>query len=285
MAAAQSYRFAASLSDEGRYRLLIDAIKDYAIYMLDPEGRVSSWNPGAERFKGYTADEIMGENFSRFYTPEDRESGLPAINLRRAFTEGRYEGEGWRIRKDGGRFWAHVIIDPILDPQGELVGYAKITRDLTERKKTEEELERTREALFQSQKLEAIGQLTGGVAHDFNNLLTVILASLELMSKRMPEDPRIRPLLDNAIQAANRGASLTQRMLAFARRQDLKPAAADIADIVKGMAGHLLSSLSPTIRVEPRLPLSRPTGFNVHNKPATGAPNPVAQAPDALRVG
>src|ERR1700761_4393148 len=94
-----------------RYSMLIDAIADYAIYMLDHEGYVASWNPGAQRFKGYTADEILGQHFSRFYTPEDRAIGLPARALKAAATEGRFENEGWRVRKDGTRFWAHVIID------------------------------------------------------------------------------------------------------------------------------------------------------------------------------
>ncbi|HEY5413073.1 MAG TPA: PAS domain-containing protein, partial [Caulobacteraceae bacterium] len=130
---------------ESRYRLLVDAITDYAIYLLDPEGYVSSWNPGAERFKGYQASEIIGEHFSRFYTDEERALEAPALALRTAAAEGRFEREGWRVRKDGGRFWAHVIIDAIRGPQGELIGFAKITRDLTERKAAEGALHRSEE--------------------------------------------------------------------------------------------------------------------------------------------
>src|ERR1700754_3296887 len=107
-------------ADDSRYRLLVDAITDYAIYMLDADGRVASWNPGAQRFKGYEAHEILGEHFSRFYTDEDRASGLPERALASARTTGRFEKEGWRVRKDGTRFWAHVVIDPILDPTGHL---------------------------------------------------------------------------------------------------------------------------------------------------------------------
>ena len=135
--------FSASQSDDGRYRLLIDAITDYAIYMLDPLGRVTSWNPGAQRFKGYQRDEILGQHFSRFYTPEDQLADVPGTALRTAAEDGRYETEGWRVRKDGARFWAHVLIDPIRAPTGELVGFAKITRDLTERKLAEESLRRS----------------------------------------------------------------------------------------------------------------------------------------------
>jgi PAS domain S-box-containing protein len=111
----QNVRFEASRSDEGRYRLLVEAVTDYAIYMLDPGGTVTSWNAGAQRFKGYTAAEIIGQHFSRFYTPEDQRDGLPARALETARLEGKFESEGWRARKDGTRFWAHVVIDPIRD--------------------------------------------------------------------------------------------------------------------------------------------------------------------------
>jgi PAS domain S-box-containing protein len=127
-------------ADDGRYRLLVEAVTDYAIYMLDPAGIVSSWNPGAQRFKGYLADEIIGKHFSRFYSEEDRKIGLPERALATARLEGKFESEGWRVRKDGTPFWAAVVIDPIWSPSGELVGYAKITRDLTERKRAEQKL-------------------------------------------------------------------------------------------------------------------------------------------------
>src|SRR3954469_5913747 len=128
-----------------RLHLFISSVTDYAIYMLSPQGRVASWNAGAQRFKGYTADEIIGEHFSRFYTDEDRATDLPGRALRIAQEEGRFEAEGWRLRKDGTRFWAHVVIDPIKDAAGQLVGYAKITRDLTERRAAEETLRRSQE--------------------------------------------------------------------------------------------------------------------------------------------
>jgi PAS domain S-box-containing protein len=156
-----------ALGDAERFRLLVSAIRDYAVYMLDPDGRIVSWNAGAERFKGYKADEVIGRHFSLFYTPEDRQRGIPALALDTARTSGQFETEGWRMRKDGGRFWAHVVIDPITDSGRSLVGFAKITRDLTERREAQDKLEKAREALFQSQKMEAIGQFTGGVAHDW----------------------------------------------------------------------------------------------------------------------
>ncbi|WP_245620089.1 PAS domain-containing sensor histidine kinase [Phenylobacterium immobile] len=244
--------------EDGRYRLLMDAITDYAIYMLDAVGRVSSWNAGAQRFKGYTADEIIGQHFSCFYTMEDRDSGLPALALRTAATEGRFEKEGWRVRKDGSRFWAHVVIDPIRGDGDEVIGFAKITRDVSDRKAAQDALEEARLALFQSQKLDAIGQLTGGVAHDFNNLLMAILGSLELVRRRLPTDPRITPLIDNAIQGAQRGAALTQRMLAFARKQDLSVSAVDLGALVRGMSGLLSQSLGHGISLEIEIPEALP---------------------------
>src|SRR5277367_4063436 len=209
--------YTASLTDDGRYRLLVEAVTDYAIYMLDVNGIVTSWNPGARRFKGYEEAEILGHHFSRFYTEEDRQAGLPARALATAAREGKFEGEGWRVRKDGTRFWASVIIDPIRDTWQNLVGYAKITRDLTERREAQLALEEARQTLYHVQKMEAVGQLTGGIAHDFNNLLTAILSSLDLARNRLPKDAKLMALFDNAVQAAQRGTSLTRRMLTFGR--------------------------------------------------------------------
>ncbi|MEA3060278.1 MAG: hypothetical protein QOJ94_59 [Sphingomonadales bacterium] len=243
------------LSEE-RFRLLVESVADYAIYMLDPKGIVSSWNLGAQRFKGYAADEIIGQHFSRFYTPEDRAIDFPAYALGTAEREGRFEAEGWRMRKDGTRFWAHVVIDAIRNDDGKLLGFAKITRDLTERREAQRQLEQAREAFFQAQKIEAVGQLTGGVAHDFNNLLMAVLGSLELLRRRVSDDPRVTRLIDNAEQAAQRGAALTQRMLAFARRQELTLAPVEIPELVRGMADLLQHSLGPTVAIETRFPLS-----------------------------
>jgi PAS domain S-box-containing protein len=243
------------LSEE-RFRLLVESVSDYAIYMLDPTGIVSSWNLGAQRFKGYAADEIIGQHFSRFYTPEDRAIDFPGYALGTAEREGRFEAEGWRVRKDGTRFWAHVVIDAIRNDDGKLLGFAKITRDLTERREAQRQLEQAREAFFHAQKVEAVGQLTGGVAHDFNNLLMAVLGSLELLRRRVPDDPRVTRLIDNAEQAAQRGASLTQRMLAFARRQELTLAPVDIPELVRGMADLLQRTLGPTITIDTHFPLS-----------------------------
>jgi len=270
---------------EQLFALLVQGVTDYAIYMLDPDGRVTSWNAGAQRIKGYLPHEIIGEHFSRFYTEEDRAAGVPEQALRTAAEEGRLEREGWRVRKDGSRFCAHVIIDSIRNDEGKIIGFAKITRDITERVAAQRALDQAREALFQSQKLDAIGQLTGGIAHDFNNLLTAVLGSLDLVRRRVPENPRITPLIDNAIQGAERGAALTQRMLAFARKQELTMEGVDLPVLVRGMTGLLQRSLGPSVQIETRFPLSLPL---LHTDPAqleTALLNLTVNARDAMPDG
>jgi formate hydrogenlyase transcriptional activator len=129
------------------FHLLVESVRDYAIFMLDPSGHVVSWNPGAERFKGYRADEIIGGSFSCFYSPEDIERGIPKESLRLAAAQGRFESEGWRVRKDGSRFWANAVITRIQDKKGSLIGFSKVTRDFTERKEAEEALRRSEQQL------------------------------------------------------------------------------------------------------------------------------------------
>jgi PAS domain S-box-containing protein len=270
---------------EERFRLLIQGVTDYAIYMLDPDGRVTNWNVGAERIKGYLADEILGEHFSRFYTEEDRAAGLPNIALETAAREGRFEREGWRVRKDGTQFWANVVIDAVRDAQGNLIGFAKVTRDMSEKREAQRALEQAKEAFFQSQKMEAVGRLTGGVAHDFNNLLMAVLGSLELLRKRLPDDPRLTGLLDNAIQGAQRGASLTKRMLAFARRTELRPEALDVAALVHGMADLMQRSLGPSVHIETRFPLSLPPARADANQLELALLNLAVNARDAMPDG
>lgn len=212
---------------ERRFRHFVQSVTDYAIYTLDTAGRVTNWNAGAERIKGYTAAEIIGEHFSRFYIEEDRAADLPSRALARAAQDGRYEHEGWRVRKDGSRFWANAVIEPISDDAGSLLGYAKVTRDMTERRAAQQALDEAREQLFQAQKLDAVGQLTGGIAHDFNNLLTVIKGSLELCDGYIEQQPRLRRLHDAMRHAAERAESLTRQLLAFSRRQPLRPRLVD----------------------------------------------------------
>jgi PAS domain S-box-containing protein len=270
---------------EEQFRLLVQGVTDYAIYMLDKEGHVTNWNLGAQRIKGYMPAEIIGKHFSQFYSLEDRLAREPEEALDRARREGRIEREGWRVRKDGTQFWAHVIIDAIRDDHGELIGYAKITRDITERRKAQQELERTREVLLQSQKMEAIGQLTGGIAHDFNNLLMAVLGSLDLMRKRLPDDPRLLSLLENAVQGAKRGTLLTQRMLSFARRQELKQEPVDIPDLVRGMKDLLQRSLGPSVSIDTHFALVTKPVLADANQLEMALLNLVVNARDAMPEG
>ena len=263
----------------------MQGVTDYAIYLLSPEGNVTSWNPGAQRIKGYAPEEIIGKHFSQFYTEEDLQAGLPQTALETARREGRFEREGRRVRKDGTIFWANVVIDAIHDDAGTLIGFAKITRDITERKNAEEALEKTRHALLQAQKMEAIGHLTGGVAHDFNNLLMAIQGSLELMKRKLPENDDLSKYLDNALQGAQRGAALTQRMLAFARRQELKPEPIELTELIFGMTNLLQSSLGPAVQIETRFPLKLPKLLADRNQLELAVLNLAVNARDAMPKG
>jgi PAS domain S-box-containing protein len=239
-----------SFSEQQRFQLLVNAITDYAVYMLDRHGRIATWNPGAERLKGYDADEVLGRHFSIFFTPEDRDGDLPGRALRIALGEGRFEAEGWRVRKDGTQFWANAVLDAVYDPDGNHVGFAKITRDLTEKKRAQEELEEARAALFQAQKLQALGELTGGIAHDFNNLMTVIAGSADFLLRKphLPDEKR-RQYLEAIADTADRATTLTNHLLAFGRRQAIKPEVLDLNVRLEAVAGILSRTLGSNVDV------------------------------------
>jgi|SRR5579862_785359 len=243
----------AKLDSEGRYRQLVDAVVDYAIFQLDANGYVATWNPGAQRIKGYTEQEIVGQHFSRFYTEEDRAKGVPQQALQQAETVGKYEAEGWRVRKDGTRFWALVVIDAIRDDTGRLVGFAKVTRDMTERYEAQRVLRETQTQLAASQKMEAVGQLSGGIAHDFNNLLMIVIGNLETaqhQAAKQTANSGLNRALGNAMRGAQRAAALTSRLLAFSRRQALDPKLLDVNKFLSGSADFIQRSLGETIQVE-----------------------------------
>jgi PAS domain S-box-containing protein len=359
---------------ERRFRLLVQGVTDYAIFMLDPNGIVSNWNPGALRIKGYRADEIIGQHFSLFYTAEDRASGLPQRVLSIAAKEGRFEGEGWRVRKDGERFWASIVIDAVRDDAGTLIGFAKVTRDITERRKAEEALlesaqmargiidtaldafvqidaagnvlewnaqaeavfgwtraevlgrsvaalilpsaqreryqkmldrlvrsgEQRRSGqrlqlqalrrdgteitvelsvtalrcgrryvfngfirdlteklaaeaqLFHAQKMEAVGQLTGGVAHDFNNLLTAVIGNLEALAATLPGEGSASRCVDAALRAAWRGSGLTEQLLAFSRRQEIRPEIVTVDRLLRDIALLCQKAVGEGVEIEIR---------------------------------
>jgi PAS domain S-box-containing protein len=355
---------------ERNFELLVGAIVDYAIYMVDPQGNISNWNTGAERLMGYRAEEIVGRHFSCFYTPEDCARGMPNETLQVALAEGRHDMEGWRVRKDGSRFWASAVTDPIID-DGVLIGFAKITHDITERMESGVALveserrargvidtaldgfvqldeaclvvewnpqaqamfgwprrdvlgqplealiiapedrsrfadslpPRTRDTsrggnrqieaitrdgrklpvelsistlpltrghcfnvflrdlseknsieaqLRQSQKMEAVGQLTGGLAHDFNNLLQGIMGSLDLIQLRI-ESGRTTDLdrfINGALTSANHAAALTHRLLAFSRRQPLDPHAVSVNALVASMRDLIKRTMGEKVQLE-----------------------------------
>jgi PAS domain S-box-containing protein len=243
------------LQSERRFRQLVQAVVDYAIFQLDRDGIVATWNAGAERIKGYRPDEIIGQHFSRFYTEEDRKAGLPARALARAASEGKYEAEGWRVRKDGSRFWASVVIDAIRDDSGDVIGFAKVTRDITERFEAQRILKETQEQLAATQRMEAIGQLSGGIAHDFNNLLMIVIGNIEralraLATPSGTATANLRRSLDNAMRGAQRATSLTHRLLAFSRRQPLNPKQLDLNKFLGGTGEFLQRSLGEAVEIE-----------------------------------
>lgn len=225
-------------ASELRFRLLVQSVTDYAIYMLSPEGFITNWNEGAKRIKRLSFHEVEGTHFSRFYTDEDRAGNLPERALRLARDEGRFEHEGWRVRGDGTRFWAHVVIDPVHTSEGELIGFAKITRDVTERREALLALDRTKEALHQAQKMEAIGKLTGGIAHDFNNLLNVVISGIDLLRSAVSPNQQ-RKIIDGMERAAQRGSALTSQLLAFARQQPLELQSHDLNRVISSFEAVL----------------------------------------------
>ena len=239
----------ALIEAEQRFRTLVQGVTDYAIFMLDPEGRVTNWNAGAQRIKGYTPNEIIGEHFSRFYTPEDFDAGVPTKALETARETGRYEAEGWRLRKDGTRFWASVVLDAIRDEDGELIGFAKITRDMSEKREAQLRLDESREQLFRSQKMEALGQLTGGLAHDFNNLLTAMLGACELGLRNIKDPDKVKKMLEGVRGSAQRGANLTKQLLAFARAQPLEIKQIDLRQFFSDVTTLVRPSLRSNIEV------------------------------------
>ena len=241
------------LESESQYRRLIEAVVDYAIFQLDPHGIIATWNPGAQRIKGYTPSEIIGKHLSTFYTEEDKKAGVPQRALETAAKTGKYEAEGWRVRKDGSKFWASVVIDAIRDEAGELIGFAKITRDISERLEAQKRLQAIQEQLALAQKMEAVGQLSGGIAHDFNNLLMIVIGNIEAaqrQSLKPPINPALSRALSNAMRGAQRAAALTGRLLAFSRRQALDPKPTDVNKFLSGSTDFLQRTLGEQVQVE-----------------------------------
>lgn len=221
---------------EQRFKLMIDSVKDYAIFMLDPEGKVSSWNPGAERIKGYKAEEILGHHFSQFYLPEEARSGKPQRELDIAIAEGKYEEEGWRLRKDGSRFWANVVITPVRNDQGELQGFAKVTRDMTSRREIEVHLREL------NSQLESFAY---SVSHDLRApLRNIAITARMLLEDAGPElSTENRELLEEQVRSASKLSQVITDLLALSRisRAEMTTSAVDLSALAHEVGDEVLS--------------------------------------------
>ena len=227
------------------FQILIEGVVDYAIFVLDPAGRVASWNTAAQQIIGYSSEEIVGKHFGVFYRPDERRAGEPTRALERAIQKGRHEVEGWRVRKNGTPFFVTGSVSVIRNGKGELVGFANVIRDATERRDAQEKLVQAREQLAMAQKMEAIGKLTGGIAHDFNNLLMIIGGNAQTFKRLL--DPKLPRAIEAIQTAAKRGESLTRQLLTFSRRQHLSPTVVDLNASLRNMRPMIESSLRGNI--------------------------------------
>ncbi|MGA7388441.1 MAG: MASE1 domain-containing protein [Pseudolabrys sp.] len=227
------------------FQILIEGVSDYAIFMLDTAGRVGSWNNAAQRIMGYTAEEIIGKHFGIFYRPDERRTGEPNRALELAIQKGKHEVEGWHVRKNGTPFFVTGSVFSIRGDDGNLVGFANVLRDATERRDAQEKLVQAREQLAMAQKMEAIGKLTGGIAHDFNNLLMIIGGNAQTFKRLL--DPKLPKAIEAIQTAAKRGESLTRQLLTFSSRQQLTPTVVDLNASIKNMRTMIESSLRGNI--------------------------------------
>jgi len=247
-AAAEALR-----ESEQRYSVLVDGVTDYAIYMVDPNGIITNWNRGAQRIKGYRTEEIVGQHFSRFYTEEDRAANAPQQSLESAARDGRYEAQAWRVRKDGSRFLANVVIDALKDDSGRLIGFAKITRDVTERVRAARELEEARIGLVQSRAEQALrraqaelahvarvatmGELTASIAHEVNQPIAATVlnaqAALHWLGAGPPDLEEARQALARIVDDGNRAGDVIRRIRDLIKRVPPRVEWLDINDAIR----------------------------------------------------
>ena len=244
-------------AERERFQLLVESVRDYAIFMLDPRGNVVSWNAGAERIQGFRASDIVGRHFACFYPAGAEDQWREELSI--AADEGRLEIEGWRVRKDGTRFLANEVVTPVRDHEGALRGFAKVTRDITERVQAEQEKESLEAQLHQVQKLESVGQLAGGIAHDFNNILAVIsnCAGFVLDALgRFPlegEDVEIVHDVEEIKAASERARSLTRQLLVFSRRDAAEPRVLDLNEVIANMTKLMRRAVGESVSIRTEL--------------------------------
>lgn len=250
-------KLTAQTDSSRQLKLLFESVSDHALYLIDTDGLVCSWNPGAQRIKGYSAEEVIGTHFGRFHCPVDRDAGEPERSLAIATREGRYACEGWRLRSDGSRFRASVVIEPVFEGE-HLVGFVKVTRDITESYQAQTLLRDAQRALVSTQQFEKVNMLSRGLAHEFNNLLTTIHNALDLIAVRSAADQATMRLIDNAQAAANRGALLTRQLLAFGSGQTLVRERVEVAAwldrILPALQSACRAGLVLVPQVRPQLP-------------------------------
>jgi PAS domain S-box-containing protein len=244
--------------DAQQLALLVASVRDYAIFLLDPTGRIVSWNAGAEHIKGYRAEEIIGRNFSVFYTEPDRQRDHPGYELEVALREGRFEEEGWRVRKDGTQFWASVVITAVRDHDGELVGFAKVTRDLTDRRRAEQELLAANARLAASNK--ELDRFASVAAHDLREPLHTVAGFTELLRADLGDqlDERHAGYLTHVAHAARRMTDLVDDLLEFARGSAgtprVAPVRVDVASAVRAVSAELTAAIEQRgVRVDVEL--------------------------------
>jgi hypothetical protein len=256
-------------TSEERFRALVSSVKDYAIFMLDPSGRIETWNVGAEQIKGYTADEIVGEHMSRFYTPEDVARGLPATLLAQAQRDGRVESEGWRLRKDGTRFWADVVITALIDEHGRLTGFAKVTRDLTERLRAQEEQLRLAQA---EEAVRLRDEFLSIAAHELRTPLSAVQLQLQgLLEVPGAIDPRIRARVERACRSGDRLVTLVDTLL-------------DVSRITSGSLTLVPSIFDLTAAVQEVVERFREHAVRAHSPVTVRSPGPLQGSWDRLRI-
>jgi PAS domain S-box-containing protein len=242
---------------------LVDGVKDYAIFMLDPGGRVMTWNNGAERIKGYCSQEILGQHFSLFYEQGDIQVGKPEQGLKVAVAASQFEDEGWQVRKDGSRFWATVVITALKDETGKLKGFAKLTRDMTERKQAEEALRGMQTELAHAARVMSMGELTASIAHEINQPLTAVVvnanACSHLLAGESPDLAEVREAMVDIVAAGTRASEVIAGIRALLQKAATEKTRLDLNKVIQEVLDLTRSELRTSqISVQTDLPAGHP---------------------------